>query len=502
MSKLQVAEKVRDIDGLKTWCLSSALNFTRYFFKVRNKRKFVIGEHHIKIAEILDRVLSGELKKVIINIAPRYSKTELVVRNFTAMGLAINPKAKFILLSYSDDLILDSSNEIQNILLEPEYQRLFEAKPTSTNSKKWYTKEGGGVYAVSSFGQVTGFGAGLVDDEEKQKEREDQQGKEIDEFMSVADYNSEVFGGALIFDDPLKPDDALSPLLRNKVNQKFDTTIRNRVNSRNTPIIIIMQRLHEEDLCGFLNLQEPGEWTVLSLPCIEYDSEGNEKALWPFKHTLDELKKIKQNNSYVFETQYMQDPKPLEGLMYEQGFKEYEVLPHYLTAIRKSYTDTADEGKDYLCSIVYDETSTANYIIDVIYTQKPMEFTEPKTAEQFTLSTVRIANVESNNGGRGFARAVERICRETGNNKTQIRWFHQSENKNVRIFNHSAAVQNLCLMPIGWSKKWPRFYNDLTGYMKVGRNEHDDAPDCLTGTVEMRKKKAGLSMKQILSAGI
>ncbi len=478
---MAVKKTVRDIDLLKTWCLLSTLNFTRYFFKIRSKRKFVIGEHHRQICEVLDRVLKGELKRVIINVAPRYSKTELVSKNFVAMGLALNPHAKFILSSYSDDLVLDNSNEIQNILLEPEYQRLFDAKPTSTNSKKWYTKEGGGVYAVSSFGQVTGFGAGLVDDEEAEQ-------KEIDEFLTPLDNKG--FGGAFIFDDPLKPDDALSPVLRNKVNFKFDSTLRNRVNSRNTPIVIIMQRLHEEDLCGFLELQEPGEWFILSLPCIQTNEKGEEIALWPFKHTIEELKKLREINQYVFDTQYMQDPKPLTGLMYEQGFKEYENIPAG-SKIRKAYTDTADEGEDYLCSIVYDEMPHANYIIDVLYTQKPMEFTESATAEQFTKHKVSQAMIESNNGGRGFARAVEKQCREMGNNLTKIKWFHQSENKVVRIFTQSAAVQNLCYMPKGWDRMWPGFYKSLTSYMKIGKNDHDDAEDALTGIVEQRKIKGG-----------
>ena len=99
---------VRDIDILKTWCLSNTLNFTRYFFKLNYQRKFVIGDHHKQIASVLDRVLSGELKKVIINIAPRYGKTELAVKSFIAEGLALNPKAKFIHLSYSDDLARDN----------------------------------------------------------------------------------------------------------------------------------------------------------------------------------------------------------------------------------------------------------------------------------------------------------------------------------------------------------------------------------------------------------
>jgi len=476
----------RNIDILKTWCLLSVLNFTCYFFQVKNKRDFVIGEHHRKVCALLDDVLAGRVKKAIINIAPRYSKTELAVKNFIAMGLALNPKAKFIHLSYSDDLVRDNSSEIQTILLEPEYQRLFEATPTSANSKKWYTKEGGGLYAVSSAGQVTGFGAGLVDEEEEEEAN-------IEEFTSCLD--SEGFGGAIIIDDPIKPDDALSPVMRNKVNNKFDSTLRNRVNSRNTPIVIIMQRVHEEDLCGFLETQEPGEWTILSLPCIYANDKGEESALWPFKHTLEELKKLREINSYVFDTQYMQDPKPLAGQMYEQGFKEYDIIPAG-PKIRKAYTDTADEGADFLCSVVYDDMPHAVYIIDVLYTQKPMELTEPATAEQFTKHKVSQAVVESNNGGRGFARAVEKQCREMLNNHTKIKWFHQSENKVVRIFTQSAAVQNLCIMPKGWDKMWPGFHKSLTSYMKIGKNDHDDAEDTLTGIVEQRKKP-GMNAKEI-----
>jgi predicted phage terminase large subunit-like protein len=470
---------VRDIDILKTWCLSSTLNFTRFFFKKKFNRKFVVGEHHEKIASILDKVLAGELKKVIINIAPRYGKTELAVKNFIAEGLALNPRAKFIHLSYSDDLARDNSRGVQEIMAESDYKRFFDAYPTSPNTKKWYTKEGGGLYAVSSAGQVTGFGAGLVDLEEQM----DSDG--IEEFMPsiTADIG---FGGAIIIDDPIKPDDALSSLVREKVNNKFETTIRNRVNSRNTPIIIIMQRLHENDLCGYLMDKEPGEWTVLSLPCIQTDESGEEKPLWPFKHTMEELREMQKNNAFVFDTQYMQNPKPLQGLMYENTFKTYDVIPYFSKMVKKAYIDTADEGKDYLCGIAWVETPTANYVIDVIYTQKSMEYTEPKTAEMLSKHGISKAIIESNNGGRGFARAVEAQCRAMGNNTTRISWFHQSENKAVRIFNASAAVQNLTYFPNGWDKLWPDFYRSITGYMKIGNNAHDDGPDCLTGTIEKR----------------
>jgi predicted phage terminase large subunit-like protein len=482
--------EIRDIDVIKTWCLLSLLNFTRYFFKKRFNRKFVVGDHHRKIAAILDDVYSRKETRVCINIAPRYGKTELAVKNFIAMGLALNPKAKFIHLSYSDDLVRDNSNDVQGIMSEPDYKRLFAARPTSANSRKWYTKEGGGLYAVSSSGQVTGFGAGLVDEENETGNEAEQTefSHELDALTSCIE-ESECFGGAVIIDDPIKPDDARSDLIRNKVNQKFETTIRNRVNSRETPIVIIMQRLDEDDLCGYLQRLEPGEWKILSLPCIYTDTETDEeKSLWPFKHTLQELYKLRDKNRFVFDTQYMQNPKPLEGLMYENPFKEYEAIPATRKHKRKNYTDTADTGDDYLCSIDYIETEIGNFVLDVLYTQKSMEYTETKTAQMLTGDRIEKAIIESNNGGRSFARAVESQCRIIENGLTRFTWFHQSDNKQVRIFNNSAAVNNLTYFPKGWDRMWPDFHRDITNYMKVGKNAHDDAPDALTGTVEERKR--------------
>ena len=476
-------EQVRDIDLLKTWTLHSVLNFTRYFFKQKFKRKFVVGQHHVAIGKALDRVLSGECKRLIINIAPRYGKTELAVKNFIAMGLAINPKAKFIHLSYSDDLARDNSRGVQEILREDSYRRLFpETKPTSINTRKWFTSAGGGLYAVSSAGQVTGFGAGIVD-----KDEEEELSAEVEELASVDDGN---FGGAIVIDDPIKPDDARSETVREKVNQKFETTIRNRVNSRNTPIIIIMQRLDEEDLCGYLQKLEPEDWEVLSLPVIQHDENGEEVALWPFKHTLDELHDLREKNAFVFDTQYMQNPRPITGLMYERKFSTYEAVPITRKRKIKAYIDTADTGKDFLCCIIYVETEIGNFILDVYYTQAPMEVTESETARRLSKYEVEECIVESNNGGRGFGRKVCENCRIIGNRKTTFFYFTQTENKDVRIFNHSNEVQNICVMPTRWDLLWPQFYKAITQYKKEGGNAHDDAPDALTGTVEKRKQNA------------
>lgn len=472
-------------DALRCWLNTSTLNFTLFFFKELYKRSFVIGEHHLRIAEALDRVMRGETTRLMINMPPRYGKTEQAVKGFIAAGLAVNPRAKFIHLSYSDGLARDNSRGVQEIIRSASYQRLFPGTtPDTLNTQRWRTKAGGGLYAVSSSGQVTGFGAGLVDEEEKRTD--DNTAAEVADLESSWPDNT--FGGAIVIDDPIKPDDARSELIREKVNQKFETTIRNRVNSRRTPIVIIMQRLDEHDLCGYLQQLEPDQWEVLSLPAISIDKNGCEQPLWPFKHTIDELHALREKNSWVFETQYMQNPKPLEGLMYENEFKTYDpaAMPATKNHKRKNYTDTADEGKDYHCSIDYIETEIGNFVLDVLFTQKPMEYTEVRQAEMMTKDRIDLANIESNNGGRSFARNVESQMRLMLNTHTRVAWFHQSNNKNVRIFTRSGDVQNLTYFPIGWERMWPEFHRQITTYMKVGTNAHDDAPDALTGTIEKR----------------
>ena len=444
-------------------CISSQMAFVKYFFYA-GKKKFIENWHHRVICDALDSVMDGKIRKLIINIWPRSGKTDIAVKKFMARGLAVNPSAKFIHISYSDDLACDNSDEVRELVKSEEYQALFpyvRVSPTTDSKKKWYTTEGGGVYAVASGGQITGFGAGAVDD-----------GGECR------------FSGAIIIDDPIKPDDALNDSAREKVNMKFETTIRNRVNSVNTPIIVIMQRLHENDLCGYLMKADPGEWTVLSIPAVQDDGDSA-VSTWESRFPMAELKRIEERSPFVFETQYMQNPTPMEGLMYA-SFRTYREIPVTVRAVRKNYTDTADRGSDWLCSIDYVETETGNYITDVLYTQEPMEVTETSAARMMAADGVEVANIEGNNGGEGFARNVERNLRIMGAVSTAVKTFHQSANKEVRIFSRSAEVQNMCFFPEGWEARWPAFHAALKSYRKAGKNAHDDAPDALTGTVEMR----------------
>lgn len=494
-------DEAKELKVARVMCLDDVLMHTRYFYKRIFKRKFVVNSHHEKVCGVLNMVLAGLLTKVIINIGPRYSKTELAVKNFVSSAFAHNPKSIFIHLSYSQKLVEDNSDSIKAIMKSPEYQSMFpdvRISKKNDSKKKWNTTAGGSFYAASTAGQVTGMGAGTVEEEEDFKEFESQlssllEGLEINSFTVKSK-----FGGALIIDDPIKPEDAFSDLLRVKINERWDSTIKNRVNSRRTPIIVMGQRTHEEDLSGHLmvsdgyttDLQEainnPDIWYVLAIPVIQEDENGQEFALWPFKHTLTELKKMQVADQMNFDTQYMQDPTPLVGLMYGtfRTYKNAESIPLTLMSIRKAYIDTADEGKDYLCSICYFETEFAMFVTDVLYTADPMEVTEPATALQLKVQRTNVARIESNNGGRGFARQVETQTRIIKNLATEITWFHQSLNKKVRINTNSAKATNLIYMLEGWDSLWPKFYKAVTKYRKEGKNAHDDAPDAITGMVE------------------
>ena len=274
-------------DVLKVALESDLLMFSRYIYKEQHRRNFIVSHHLEQIADTLQKVYNGDITRLIINMPPRYGKTELAIKLFISWCLAKRPTSKFIHLSYSNDLALDNSSQTKEYINSESYQNLWDMnlKQDAQGKQKWFNTDGGGVYATSAGGAITGFGAGST---------------------TVNDG----FGGAIIIDDPLKPDDAFSEVKRKAVNERYNNTIRSRVNSRETPIIIIMQRLHEEDLSGYLLDGGSGEkWNHLCLPALD---ESN-KPLWEQKHTFNELESIRQANRYTFAGQYMQTPAPDEG---------------------------------------------------------------------------------------------------------------------------------------------------------------------------------------------
>lgn len=485
-------------------CYESNLYFTKTLFKAIHGRQFRTATHNVKMADVLDQVFRGEIMRLIISIPPRYGKTEQAVKNFIAQGLAYNAAARFIHLSYSDDLALDNSDAIREMVKHPAYQTLFphvKVRQTSDSKKKWYTTEGGGVYAVSTGGQVTGFGAGEVD----LAEVEDIE-TEIDDFInSIADVVAhkdpvhaggkgwinpgKTFKGAIVIDDPIKPEDAESDIVRVKVNKRFDNTIRSRVNSRTTPIIIIMQRLHPEDLAGYVQEQEPGEWTVLSLPAMYVNEGGELVTLDPVRHTVAEIQKMIARDPITNERQYQQNPSPREGLLYHE-FNTYANIPPPFTKVRV-HVDIADEGEDYLCAIAYRKSKLGAYVTGVIFTQQKAEITEVRVADMCNTQLAEQLKGESNAGGKGFIRAVESLCRGLRNFVTKFRWFPQRKNKKARILSNASKVNNYFYFPEDWAKRWPEFYKHITGFnSNIEMNKHDDGPDNMTSIFEHEEIRA------------
>ena len=258
--------------------------FSRWMFFQRRRYKWLRGPHHKAICDALMRVFRGECKRLIINVPPRYSKTEIAVVNFIAWALGHVPDAEFIHASYAAPLAVNNSANVRSLLQHEAYQQVFPACRMASDAKShWTTTEGGVMYAAGAGGTITGFGAG--------KHREG-------------------FGGAIIIDDPHKPDEAKSDVIRQGVIDWFQNTLESRKNSKDTPIILIMQRLHEHDLAGWLLDGGNGEtWEHVCLPAIQADGT----ALWPEKHTIEDLRRMEKAAPYVFAGQYLQRPAPPEG---------------------------------------------------------------------------------------------------------------------------------------------------------------------------------------------
>lgn len=323
-------------------CKEDLLFYSRYMFKSQKKYKWLLNWHHKKVSDALMKVYRGETNRLIINIPPRYSKTQMAVVDFISWCFGQHPDCEFIHISYSDTLATNNSYQTRNRLIEPAYRQLFPNTILSPDSKsrgEWRTTAGGVMYATGSQGTITGYGAGKV---------------------------RPGFAGGIILDDPSKPDEVTSDIMRRKVIDNFQQTIESRLNKPETPIIIIMQRLHEEDLSGWLLAGGNGEkWEHLCIPAINDDGE----ALWPEKHDIDKLREMERQKPWVFAGQYMQRPAPKGGGIFKTDWWKYynpNAKPRFNRVIQS--WDTALKTKeinDYSCCTTWGETDTGYYLIDI-----------------------------------------------------------------------------------------------------------------------------------------
>lgn len=362
----------------KVKCEREHLFFSRYFFKSRQGIKFKINWHHVLISDTLEKIIKGEIKNVVITVPPGSSKTELAVINFIARGLAINPRARFLHLSGSDSLASLNSSTAREIIRSDEYQRLWPLKiADDANAKKRWNvlvdgQPAGGVYATSLGGQITGFRAGHM---------------------------ASGFQGAIIIDDPIKPEDAYSKTKLEAANRKLLTTVKSRKANPDTPIILIMQRIAESDPAGFIedgNFE--GKWDFIKIPAVVDEkylktlepkykdliepSQTDDKArfsYWPYKEPLDQLLAMERGDGvssegarisrFVFSSQYQQEPTTLGGNMIKgEYFDRYTVLPQI--KYRKVFGDTAQKTKERNDFSVFEEWGLGIdgklYLLDLI----------------------------------------------------------------------------------------------------------------------------------------
>jgi len=300
-------------------CRTDLLTFTETMFRARKGAGLKRNWHQVEICNALERVVIGRTRRLIINIPPRSGKTELAVINFIAWCMGNFPDSEFIHASYSKRLATNNTYNARAIMQHETYADIFGApvfRQDSNAKDEFRTNQGGVVYATGAEGTITGYGAGKM---------------------------REHFGGAIIIDDPHKAGEGNSDTMRQNVLDWFSTTMESRKNSPDTPIIVIMQRLHEDDLSGYLLDGGNGEsWEHLNIPAITSADE----SFWPEQFPLDDLRRMEASDSYRFAGQYMQRPAPIGGGIFRDEWWQYYQAPP-TTAWRAIYADTAQKTKEH-----------------------------------------------------------------------------------------------------------------------------------------------------------
>lgn len=391
-------------------------------------------------------------KVCVINMPPRHGKSRTAGK-FVEWILGTNPNEKIMTGSYNEDLSSSFAKSVRDTIASAKtegvivYNDIFpntKIKDGEATQKKWALagSKVSNYLATSPTGTATGFGCTIMI---------------IDDLIKNAKeaYNENT--------------------LKNHIDW-FNNTMLSRTEN-GFKLIIIMTRWSSNDLAGYILENYPNVRHINYKAVQEDGSMLCEDVLSKEDYEF----KTKNMNKDIIYANYQQEPIDVKNRLYTT-FKTYEKLPsaHYIM----NYTDTADEGEDYLCSIDYQMYNNEYYILDVIYTQESMEITEPAVAKMLTKDNVGNANIESNNGGRGFARNVQKELKQLKNTHTKVNWFHQSENKIARILSNSTGVMNNIYFPINWEDRWPEFAKHIKHYVRTGKNEHDDAEDCLTGVYE------------------
>ncbi|USE82038.1 phage terminase large subunit [Acinetobacter tibetensis] len=421
--------------------------FSRYMFKERRKYKWLHNWHHRVVCDALMKVFRGETKRLIINIPPRYSKTELAVINFMAWCFGKVPDSEFIHVSYSATLAANNAFQTRNLVQEAAYKRVFPDFALRDDSKAkddWRTAKGGVCYSQGTGGTITGFGAGKFRD---------------------------TFGGAIIIDDPHKASEARSDTIRKGVIEWFQNTLESRTNSPDTPIIVIMQRLHEEDLAGWLLDGGNGEeWEHLELSAIQPDGS----ALWPAKHSIEVLNRMELAAPYVFSGQYRQRPSPPAGGFFKpDNIEIVDALPaDILKEVRAWDLASSENEGDYTVGVREAKSRDGYiYIVDVERAQLGPDGVEKRITQTAELDGKPVAiRLPQDPGQAGKSQAKNFITKLSGFN---VKAETVSGDKITRAQPFAAQVNvgNVKMLRGDWNKA---FIEELRNFPN---GKHDDQVD-------------------------
>jgi hypothetical protein len=337
----------------------------RSFYQINPQTRFLWNWHVETMAEKLEACRRGKIHRLIINVPPRGLKSHCASIALPAWILGHNPAAPILCVSYAQEFAEKFGRECRSVMNSDWYRRIFSTRlsPQKQSAQEFVTKDNGYRIATSVGGVLTGRGADFI-----------------------------------IIDDPIKPAEALSDSMRHAANEWFDSTLYSRLNNKQTGcIILIMQRLHQDDLVGHV-LEREG-WDVLSFPAIaERDEEyvfdtiygpkqylrPTGQALHPERESVETLKRIRQTiGEYNFFSQYQQAPVPLEGgLVKVAGFKFYTQidLPQRFDQVVQSW-DTANkltELSDFSVCTTWGTKAKQIYLLNVF--RKRLNYPDLKRA--------------------------------------------------------------------------------------------------------------------------
>lgn len=442
------------------------VEFTKMYFKEEKPKgiqEFLVDDYIYIIADHLQQVFEWKINRLIINIPPWHTKTELVSKMFPVWALWKNPHYQVITTWYAAKLTIWFSQESKDIYLSPTYEKVFPRRPELSdkqNTKEhWINEQWGSYYATWTGWPITWKRT-----------------------------------NCFVIDDPIRPDDAMtSDLKRIWINNWFWNTVVSRLfNPKDDAIIIIMQRTHEADLCGDL-MDKMKEWTwedytVLSLPAICEEFEEFETRYWTFtrepweplapsRFNLWDLELIKQSYWAVnFDCQYQQNPiAKWSQEFHEEWFKYYDDIPNEYWRVFTTVDPAFSKKKTADNSVV----TTAKIIKDRIYIleQTAWKFDPAELEDQIIYHTkkwkVETIGVESIAAQVTITFSLRRRLLKEELHMTQIEEIRQRDDKWAKI---------RALIPLyrNWLIFHKRDMEDLENeLMKFPRWKRDDRADCL-----------------------